>query len=237
MDTHRSDHRARVEAVPGCPNAATDGPDRVGVVAPFDGPACVAVRCHAAVRHIRSRTLGRCRSPKIGMRSLRRCGAGRRSRSRRVAAGGTVDGLPCLEHQFGTRELGRMGTRTGTATTTVTTTATTTSSTAMTPAPRPRPSPPRPRLARVSVARQVKQQRRGYATAVLRTLARTHRGRPAIPDPRHAAQQPGAPGCAPESCQAARARRGHRGRAPRRTAVTGNRPGASTWHTSRHGSR
>jgi hypothetical protein len=29
------------------------------------------------------------------------------------------------------------------------------------------------------VARQVKQQRRGYATAVLRTLARTHRGRPA----------------------------------------------------------
>jgi hypothetical protein len=29
------------------------------------------------------------------------------------------------------------------------------------------------------VARQVRQQRRGYATAVLRTVARTHRGRPA----------------------------------------------------------
>jgi hypothetical protein len=43
-----------------------------------------------------------------------------------------------------------------------------------TPDPR---CPPKP--ARISVARQVKQQRRGYATAVLRTLARTHQGRPA----------------------------------------------------------
>ena len=42
------------------------------------------------------------------------------------------------------------------------------------------PDPPRPKPARISVARQVKQQRRGYAAAVLRTLARTHRGRPAI---------------------------------------------------------
>lgn len=33
-------------------------------------------------------------------------------------------------------------------------------------------------LARLSVARQVRQQRRGYAAAVLRALARTHRGRP-----------------------------------------------------------
>ena len=68
----------------------------------------------------------------------------------------------------------------GTRMVTATTTATTASSTAMTQATRPRPSPPRPRPARISVARQVKQQRRGYATAVLRTLARTHRGRPAI---------------------------------------------------------
>jgi hypothetical protein len=66
----------------------------------------------------------------------------------------------------------------GTSTVNAATNATTTS-TAMTPATRPRPSPPRPRHARISVARQVKQQRRGYATAVLRTLARTHRGRPA----------------------------------------------------------
>ena len=59
------------------------------------------------------------------------------------------------------------------------TTNATTTSTAMTQATRPRPSPPRPRRTQISVARQVKQQRRGYATAVLRTLARTHRGRPA----------------------------------------------------------
>jgi hypothetical protein len=58
-----------------------------------------------------------------------------------------------------------------------TTTAATTAST--TPAAGPRPTPPRPKPARISVARQVRQQRRGYATAVLRTLARTHRGRPA----------------------------------------------------------
>ena len=59
---------------------------------------------------------------------------------------------------------------------TVNTTTTATTSTT-TPA-RPRPTPPRPKPARISVARQVQQQRRGYATAVLRTLARTHRGRP-----------------------------------------------------------
>jgi len=34
------------------------------------------------------------------------------------------------------------------------------------------------RAARLSVARQVRQQRRGYAAAVLRGLARNHRGRP-----------------------------------------------------------
>ena len=44
----------------------------------------------------------------------------------------------------------------------------------------PRPTSPRRKPARISVALQVRQQRRGYATAVLRTLARTHRGRPAI---------------------------------------------------------
>ena len=66
-----------------------------------------------------------------------------------------------------------MGTRMVTATTTATTT-----STAMPPATRPRRSLPRRRPARISVARQVKQQRRGYASAVLRTLARTHQGRP-----------------------------------------------------------
>jgi len=60
-----------------------------------------------------------------------------------------------------------------------TTTTTASTSAAMTPATRARPCPPRPRPARISVARQVKLQRRGYATAVLRTLARTHRGRPA----------------------------------------------------------
>jgi hypothetical protein len=59
-----------------------------------------------------------------------------------------------------------------------TTTATATMSTAMTPAARSRPTPRRPKPARISVARQVQQQRRGYATAVLRALARTHRGRP-----------------------------------------------------------
>jgi len=46
------------------------------------------------------------------------------------------------------------------------------SSTATT-ASRAKPAP-----ARLSVARQVRQQRRGYAAAVLRGLARNHRGRP-----------------------------------------------------------
>jgi hypothetical protein len=91
---------------------------------------------------------------------------------RRVVAGGTVGGLSCLEHGFEIRELGRMSTHT------VNTTTTATMSTAMTPAARSRPTPRRPKPARISVARQVQQQRRGYATAVLRTLARTHRGRP-----------------------------------------------------------
>ncbi len=44
----------------------------------------------------------------------------------------------------------------------------------------PRPSAPPAKPAQLSVARQVRQQRRGYAAAVLRTLARTHRGRPAV---------------------------------------------------------
>jgi hypothetical protein len=60
----------------------------------------------------------------------------------------------------------------------IVTRTTATASTAATPA-RARPTPPPPKPARISVARQVRQQRRGYATAVLRTLARTHRGRPA----------------------------------------------------------
>ena len=59
------------------------------------------------------------------------------------------------------------------------TTTTATRPTTTTPAAAQRPIPPRPKPARVSVARQVRQQRRGYATAVLRTLARTHQGRPA----------------------------------------------------------
>ena len=62
---------------------------------------------------------------------------------------------------------------------TVNSTTTTTGSPSMTPAAVPRPTRPRRKPARISVARQVRQQRRGYATAVLRTLARTHRGRPA----------------------------------------------------------
>ena len=64
-----------------------------------------------------------------------------------------------------------------TRTVNIMTTATTSTSTE--PAPRPRPTPPRLKPARISVARQVKQQRRGYATAGLHTLARAHRGRPA----------------------------------------------------------
>jgi hypothetical protein len=88
-------------------------------------------------------------------------------------AGSTVGGLSCLEHEFDIRELGRMSTHT------VNTTTTAATSTTTTPATRPRPTPTRVKPARISVARQVKLQRRGYATAVLRTLARTHRGRPA----------------------------------------------------------
>jgi len=37
----------------------------------------------------------------------------------------------------------------------------------------------RPATAQISVARQLKQQRRGYAAAVLRSLARSNGGRPA----------------------------------------------------------
>jgi hypothetical protein len=62
---------------------------------------------------------------------------------------------------------------------TVNTTTTATRSATTTPVPGPRPTPPRCKSARISVARQVKQQRRGYAAAVLRSMARTHRGRPA----------------------------------------------------------
>jgi hypothetical protein len=87
-------------------------------------------------------------------------------------AGRPGDELSCLEHEFDIWELG-MSTHTGNTTTTATTSTTTT------PAPARRPIPARSRPARIGVARQVKQQRRGYAAAVLRTLARTHRGRPA----------------------------------------------------------
>jgi hypothetical protein len=83
----------------------------------------------------------------------------------------TVRELSCLEHEFDIRELGQMSTHTVNTTTTATTSTT--------PTPGPRPTPPRPKPARINVARQVKQQRHGYATAVLRTLARTHQGRPA----------------------------------------------------------
>jgi hypothetical protein len=56
-------------------------------------------------------------------------------------------------------------------------TANATPNAATPPAAVPRPaSSPKP--AQISVARQVKQQRHGYAAAVLRTLARTHRDRP-----------------------------------------------------------
>jgi len=86
-------------------------------------------------------------------------------------AGRPADELSCLEHRFDIRELG-MSAHTGNTTTTATTSTTT-------PAPARRPIPARSRPAGIGVARQVKQQRRGYAAAVLRTLARTHRGRPA----------------------------------------------------------
>ena len=66
-----------------------------------------------------------------------------------------------------------------TRTVNTTTTATTSTTSATTTPARPRPIPARSRAAGISVARQVQQQRRGYAAAVLRTLARTHRGRPA----------------------------------------------------------
>jgi hypothetical protein len=78
-----------------------------------------------------------------------------------------------LEHRFDIQELGGMSTHT------VNTTTTSIGSPSMTPAGVPRPTPPRRKPARISVSRQVRQQRRGYATAVLRSLARTHRGRPA----------------------------------------------------------
>ena len=65
------------------------------------------------------------------------------------------------------------------STRTVKTTTTVGTSTGTTLAPGPRPTPPPSKPARISVARQVRQQRRGYAAAVLRTLARTHQGRPA----------------------------------------------------------
>ncbi len=71
-----------------------------------------------------------------------------------------------------------MSTHSVNTTTTATTSATTTPP-ATPPAPGRRPAPPPRRPARISVARQVQQQRRGYATAVLRTLARSHQGRPA----------------------------------------------------------
>jgi hypothetical protein len=61
----------------------------------------------------------------------------------------------------------------------VNTKTTTIGSTTTTPDAVSRPTPPRRKAAGISVARQVRQQRRGYAIAVLRTLARTHRGRPA----------------------------------------------------------
>jgi hypothetical protein len=78
-----------------------------------------------------------------------------------------------LEHKFDIRELGRMSTHTGnTKTISI-------GSPLITAVGVPRPTPPRQTAARISVARQVRQQRRGYATALLRTVARTYRGRPA----------------------------------------------------------
>jgi hypothetical protein len=65
-----------------------------------------------------------------------------------------------------------------TTTTTIGSTTTTIGSTTTTPDAVSRPTPPRRKPAGISVARQVRQQRRGYAVAVLRTLARTHRRRP-----------------------------------------------------------
>ena len=106
------------------------------------------------------------------LQNLRSPAARPHRRSRRVVAGRPADELSCLEHGFDIRELG-MSRHTVHTTTTATTSPTTT------PAPARRPSPARSRPAGIGVARQVKQQRRGYAAAVLRTLARTHRGRPA----------------------------------------------------------
>jgi hypothetical protein len=62
---------------------------------------------------------------------------------------------------------------------TVNSTTSTIGSPSMMPAAVPRPTRPRRTPAPISGARQVRQQRRGYAIAVLRSLARTHRGRPA----------------------------------------------------------
>ena len=151
-------------------------------------------------------------------------------RSRRVVAGGTVGELSCLEHGFDIRELGRMTTRT------VNTTTTATMSTTTTPAARPRPTPPRPKPARISVARQVKQQRRGYATAVLRTLARTHRGRPAtqIHATLRGSLAPLGVRLTPATLRSSppTSRPVARSNCPDQ----GNRPGAATWHTPPHGS-
>lgn len=92
----------------------------------------------------------------------------------------------------------------------------------------PRPSAPPTKPAQLSVARQVRQQRRGYATAVLRTLARTHRGRPDRPDPGHPARQPHPPGHTPDPHPAARARDRHRRRSTRRAALTHDDDPATT---------
>jgi hypothetical protein len=137
----------------------------MGAVEALDGPSCVVVR------HIVGKV-----SLAEDQHAVAEFGWGWNGRlpSRRVVAGRTVGGLSCLEHGFDIWEFGRMRTDT------VNTITTATTSTTRTPqAARPHPSPPRPKPARISVARQVKQQRRGYAAAVLRTLARTHRGRPA----------------------------------------------------------
>ncbi len=55
----------------------------------------------------------------------------------------------------------------------------TTASTAVSTTTRAAAARPTPATARISVARQAKQQRRGYAAAVLRGLARSNQGWPA----------------------------------------------------------
>jgi hypothetical protein len=74
-------------------------------------------------------------------------------------------------------------------------------------------------LPRARMSRQVNQQRRGYAQAVLGALARSQRGRP-TPQIQRVLRDALPAGRAPAPRSAAGTRRGHRSRTARGTALT-----------------